>query len=325
LTFWPKIANQELNRSVILTYMTEFRALPSSAALKALAAFAETGSVVRAAEALNVSHPAISQQLKALETHLGVALFDRSGQALAMTDEGRRLAEVAVEAFGSLSRVVAELTGAESGRPLMLTTTASFAGGWLLPRLPDFSRQNPAIDLMIDASAEVRRLEPGGFDLAIRYGNGGWPGTESQLLVRTPIVAVAAPALLGATAEGDIGALAALPWLQENGTNEATGVLARHGLQRAAGLTGLPGNLLLEAARNGQGIAVIPRAFVEADLKAGRLRIVYRDTEREGYHLVTRPGVQRPAARIFARWALRQARQADALECEAPSGPAAPT
>jgi LysR family transcriptional regulator, glycine cleavage system transcriptional activator len=299
--------------------MTVFRSLPSGAALRALAAFAETGSVVRAAAALNVSHPAISQQLKALEAHLGLALFDRSGQGLELTAEGRRLAEAAVAGFAGIARAVAELTGADEGRPLMLSTTAAFAGGWLMPRLPDFSRRNPGIDLMIDASPELRRLEPGGFDLAIRYGDGDWPGVESQPLLETPIVAVAAPALLGGIGEDDLAALAGLPWLQEHGTNEATGVLARHGLRRAAGLTALPGNFLLDAARNGQGIAMIPRAFVEADLAAGRLRIVHSDREREGYHLVSRLGVQRPAARAFARWAMRQAAMAPTPERDLPS------
>ena len=72
------------------------------------------------------------------------------------------------------------------------------------------------------------------------------------------------------------------------------------------GLTSLPGNLMLDAARDGQGIAVIARAFVEADIVAGRLRLLFEDQEREGYFLITGKGPQRPAARAFAAWALRQ-------------------
>lgn len=292
--------------------MIDFKAMPPVAALRALAAFAESGSVVRAADLLNVSHPAVSQQLKALEAWLDVPLFDRRGQVLALTPEGKRLADQVVKGFSAISQVVAELTGSDAERPLTLTTTPTFASAWLVPRLPDFRKHNPGIDIMIDASEEDRPLEPGGIDLAIRYGNGDWPGLESQLLLATPVVAVGAPKLLEGVEEGDLEALAQLPWLEEMGSGESTAFLQRHGLSRGEDsvLTGLPGNILLDAARDGQGLAVIARAFVEPDIAAGRLRVIYRDSEREGYHLLQRPGLQRPAARAFARWALKQAESA---------------
>ena len=72
-------------------------------------------------------------------------------------------------------------------------------------------------------------------------------------------------------------------------------------------MTALPGNMMLEAARAGQGVAVTAQAFVEADLAAGRLRLIHQDHQQEGYYLVARPGVQRPAARAFAAWVRRQA------------------
>jgi LysR family transcriptional regulator, glycine cleavage system transcriptional activator len=103
--------------------------------------------------------------------------------------------------------------------------------------------------------------------------------------------------------------LAGLPWLEELGTSEATAFLEKFGVTRDAGhgLTSMPGNLVLDAARDGQGLAVIARAFVEGDLAAGRLLVVHEDSEREGYFIVTRPGVQRPAVKAFATWALRAA------------------
>ncbi len=73
------------------------------------------------------------------------------------------------------------------------------------------------------------------------------------------------------------------------------------------GLTSLPGNLMIDAARDGHGVAVIARTFVEADIAAGRLRMLYEDDEREGYFLVTPPGLLRPPARIFAAWVMQQA------------------
>jgi LysR family glycine cleavage system transcriptional activator len=286
----------------------DFARLPPLAALRAFAAFTETGSIVKAGAALNVSHPAISQQLRALEDHLGLALFDRSGNALRLTANGQALAAAVQAGFGGIARTVADLTGAESGRPLMVTTTSSFAAGWLLPRLADFRAAHPGIDLMVDPTPEVKPLGPGGIDLALRYGTGGWPGLVDELILSTPVVVVAAPALVGEAPVAGLAALAGLPWVQELGTTEAVDFLHRHGLARRAGsgLTALPGNLMLEAARAGQGVAVTARAFVEADLASGRLRLLYEDNAREGYYLVTRPGVQRPAARAFAAWIRRQ-------------------
>jgi LysR family transcriptional regulator, glycine cleavage system transcriptional activator len=290
--------------------MVAWRSLPPLAALRAFAAFAETGSVVRAGEALNVSHAAISQQLRALEAHLGLALIARQGRELALTAEGRLLAEAATTGFDGIARVVELLTGAEAGRPLQITTTPSFASGWLMPRLADFRARHPEVDLTIDPSGTLQPLGPGGHDIALRFGSGGWPGVEAELLIRSGVVVVASPALVGDAPVGDIADLAGHPWMQELGTNEASAFLERHGVARGAGggLTSLPGNLMIDAARDGQGIAVIARAFVEADLAAGRLRLLHQDDSCTGYYLVTPKGVLRPAARAFVRWALRQAR-----------------
>ena len=291
--------------------MTPWLSLPPLAALRAFAAYVETGSVAEAGKRLNVSHAAVSQQLRALETRLGVRLLDRSGRALALTPEGRLLADAATAGFGGIARVVELLTGAEQGRPLRITTTPSFAAGWLMPRLADFRARHPGIDLAIDPSGTLVPLGPGGHDIALRYGGGTWPGTDATLLIRSGIVVVAAPTLVGATPAGSVADLADLPWMQELGTNEATEFLERHGVARGAGagMTSLPGNMMIDAARNGQGVAVIARAFVEADIAAGRLRLLYEDDARKGYFLVTPQGVLRPAARLFARWALRQAQK----------------
>lgn len=289
--------------------MIDFSALPPLAALRAFAAFVETGSVVKAGDRLNVSHAAVSQQLRALESHLGLSLLDRSGHSLRLTDEGRRLADAVVGGFEGMARTVEELTGKDAGRPLMVTTTATFASGWLLPRLADFRLKHPEIDLMIDPTPEVRPLGPGGMDLALRYGAGDWPGVDAELIVSTPVVVVAAPSVVGDRRLDSPGGLDGLPWLQELGTNEATDFMQRHGISRQGGpgMTVLPGNLILDAARDGQGVAAIARAFVEADLASGRLRELYCSDEREGYFLVSRPGVLRPAARAFAAWIRRQA------------------
>ena len=283
--------------------------LPPLSALRAFAAWAETGSVTRAGAALNVSHAAISQQMRNLEDHLGLPLFDRTGRALALTPAGEDLAAACSEGFGTIARTVDRLTGREADRPLQISTTPSFAAHWLMPRLADFRARHPEVGLMIDPSAEVKPLAPRGIDVAVRYGAGPWAGLDSVLLVRSPIVVVAATALVGATGTLSPADLSRYPWLQELGTNETSEWMALHGVDhdRARGMTQLPGNLMLEAARAGQGVAITARLFIEADIAQGRLRLLFEDPEPKGYHLVTRPGPQRPALRAFARWMRAQA------------------
>ncbi len=264
--------------------------------------------MVDAGAALNVSHAAISQQLRRLEKHLGVALLDRSGRALVMTEQGQRLSEALTLGFGSISAVLQELTGADAARPLHISTTPTFAANWLMPRLQDFRLANPAINLMVDPSPGLVQLHPGGIDVALRYGTGDWPGLHAAQLVAAPMVVVAAPELLAGRQIVDPSDLTELPWLEELGTSEATRWLQRQGVVRdiVGNTMQVPGNLMLDGARNGQGVAVSVRLFVEADVAAGRLQILFEEPNDAGYHIVTRPGVLRPAAKALVQWLRRQ-------------------
>ena len=153
---------------------------PPLASLRAFAAFTEKRNVVQAGEALNVSHAAISQQLCALETFLGVALLDRSGKSLTLTADGEHLARAVQLGFGAISSAVSDLVQSGSDRPVHVSLTSSFAASWLMPRLPAFRSEHPDIDLVLDPSPELVELRPGGVDVAIRYGAGGWPGVQSR-------------------------------------------------------------------------------------------------------------------------------------------------
>ena len=291
----------------------DWRALPPLAALRAFAAFVETGSVVAAGHALSISHAAVSQQLRALETHLGVSLFDRSGRAMKLTHDGDILAQGCTDGFGSIARAVALVTGAEAARPLHISPTPSFAAAWLMPRLSEFRAQHPNVDLVLNPTSDLVSLTPGGVDVSIRYGTGGWDGLDDELLVPTSMVVVAAPDLIKGHDVSDPSRLGVLPWLEEVGTTESSNWLAARG---GAGLprgpvTQVPGNLMLDGARDGQGVAVTVRIFVESDIQAGRLIVLHEDkTPGAGYHLVTRPSVHRPALRNFCRWIKKAARGA---------------
>ncbi len=288
----------------------DWRVLPPLSALRAFSAFAEAGSVVAAGDALNVTHAAISQQIRALEAHLRLELVDRSARSMTLTPDGAVLAMSLRQGFGDIARTIGDLTGAEAARPLTITTTPTFAAGWLMPRLASFRAQHPEIDISIDPSPELRAVGPDGADVALRYGNGDWPGLEARLLVQSALVVVASPALIAGRVIDAVADLAAWPWLQEYGTTEATAFLQKYGVARTGGqgMTSLPGNLMLDAARDGQGVAVIARAFVAGDLAAGRLSVLFEDDEREGYFIAIRQGVQRAAVKAFVQWAVRQAR-----------------
>ena len=281
-----------------------WRDLPPLAALRAFAAYAETRSVEAAGEALNVSHAAISQQMRKLEEHLGVALLDRSGRQLALTADGAELAQALSDGFSMIGEGVEAVTRREDDRPLQITTTPTVAAVWLLPRLPRFRLAHPDVDLMIDPSSGVKRLEPGGFDAALRHGDGNFPGYEAELVVASPVAIVAAPEILGDADISHPSDLRPFPWLQELGTNEASAWMKRAGgdglLDR--GVTSLPGNMLLEAARQGQGVAICAAIAVAEDVQAGRLRLLFEEDTHKGYYLVMRPGVPRPALRAFQRW-----------------------
>lgn len=286
----------------------EWRNFPPLSQLRAFSVFAEAPSLEQAGARIGVTHAAVSQQIRALEAHLGLSLVARGGRKLTLTPEGRQLAEALAAGFGQMAQVIAALTGADQSAPLRITTTPTFAAGWLMPRLPDFRTRHPGIDLAIDPSHENRDIGREA-DVGLRFGKGRWPGLEATLVLRSSIVVVAAPSLVPADGPPGFAHLAGLPWLQELGTNEATAFLEAQGLTRKAGaaILSLPGNLMLDAARDGHGVAVIARAFVERDIAAGRLRLLVEDDEREGYFLVTRPGPRRNATRAFVAWVLRQA------------------
>ncbi|MWD28219.1 LysR family transcriptional regulator [Aquicoccus sp. SCR17] len=284
----------------------DWRHMPSLTALRAFAVFAREGSMTRAGAVLNVSHAAVSQQIRGLEEHLGLTLLDRRSRVPVPTPEGTRLARALEQGFSHIIQTVEELTGADEDRPLQISTTPGFASSWLMPRLPEFRQSHPEVSLVIDPTPELRQIEPGGVDLAIRYGSGTWPGLRSELLIETPIAIVAAPSLVGEGRFSSPAELTGHHWLQELGTNESTEYLKRHGaaVDRSRGIVSLPGTLMIDAARDGQGIAVIARNFVEADIVAGRLRLLFEDNRKKGYFVVSRPDGMRPAARALRTWLL---------------------
>lgn len=291
--------------------------MPSLNSLRAFAAVAETQSLSGAGRELNVTHAAVSQQIRNLEGHLGVQLIRREGRGIVLTGEGEQLYQAVHSGFEIISTTLDELSGEEENRPLSITTTPTFAVGWLMPRISDFRAKHPDIDLVVNPSPDLVPLEPGGVDLAIRYGNGSWPGLEADLLVPSNYVIVGASCLVGMQASFDPEELLQFPWLQEFGTNEIALWLERQGVVPCSKLnvSHLPGYMILDGVRRGAGITAMAKVFVQSEIEAGNVRVLFEDLREggTGYHLVTRPGVHRPPLKAFLSWArsMRAAENAD--------------
>jgi len=284
----------------------DWRSLPSLNSLKAFAVVAETKNLSAAGRELNVTHAAISQQIRSLEAFLGLQLVVREGRGVALTPEGERLFEGLSRGFDTIRETVDDLLQDDVARPLNITMTPSFAISWLMPRINDFRLKHPDVELMLNPSAEVVEFRPGGIDLAIRFGAGNWPGLDADLFLSTNFAVVGANCLIGDRKIEKPEDLLDFPWLQEYGTNELAIWLERQGVipKGKLNITHLPGYMVLEGLRRGDGISATAKTFIEADIEAGNLTVLFEEGiyPGTGYHLVTRPGLKRPPLKAFMSW-----------------------
>ena len=283
--------------------------LPSLNSLKAFSALAESGSYTKAGAALNVSHAAVSQQVKALEARLGTTLVARNGRGIALTEEGTALARDLQAGFTAIRRGVEALTGLDSIRPVQVTTSSAFAVMWLMPRIVDFQTRHPDITLMLNPTSQIIELKPGGVDLAIRYRDSHKLDRKVEAVLVADMVVVGTPALIGEREITDPAMLVEMPWLQELGTNEVADWLARRGvtLERPLMISHMPGNLIMEAVRRGDGITYTVRPFVEKEIKSGQLIELFADKAFGTFYIQTPPGVPRPPVKAFVQWLKQQA------------------
>lgn len=283
----------------------DWRTLPSLTALRAFAATAEFRSFSQAARVLNVTHAAVAQQVRALEDHLGRSLVQREGRGVSLTSDGEQLAAAMGEGFAALQRGVEALKAGEADRPVRVTLTASFAVQWLMPRLKDFWERFPDIGLSLHPDSRVVDLHREAMDVAIRYGNGDWPGVESVYLASARLVVAGAPSILGQRDTLSPAEMREMDWILSRNWPEQDAFLQRLGLDpEGLSRTDISSEeLALAAARQGLGLVVESAALVEADDAAGRLRIVHESPEKlPAYFVVTLPGPKRASARAFLKW-----------------------
>ena len=286
----------------------DWSGFPSLNSLKAFSAVAELGSYSRAGSALNVTHAAVSLQIKALETHLGVTLVARNGRKIAITEEGTVLARELTAGFAIIRRGIDALTGVDALRPVQITTSPAFAVMWLMSRIVNFQLQHPGITLLLNPTSEIVELKPGGIDLAIRYREGRGSDRGVDPVLSADMVVVGTPGLIGGQGLTDPAMLADMPWLQELGTNEVARWMERHGVAptRPLIITHMPGNLIMEAVRRGDGITYTARPFVEKELQSGQLVELFSDEAFGTYYIQTRPGVLSPSVKVFIVWLKQQ-------------------
>ena len=254
------------------------RDLPPLNALRAFEATARLGSVSQAAEQLNVTHGAVSRQLKVLEEHLGVSLFVKEGRGLKLTDAGIRLRDTSSEAFDRLRNLCAELTKGQVDDPFVLGCSGSLLARWFIPRLGRLNADLP--DLRLHLSAGEGDLDPRrpGLDALLVFAEPPWPADmQVYELASERIGPVVSPryARYEQLRQAPANALAGEPLLHTTSRPQAWPSWAQQNaiepkeLKYGQGFEHL--YYMLEAAVAGLGVAIAPEPLVAQDLKAGRL------------------------------------------------------
>ncbi len=251
------------------------RRLPSLNALKAFEASARQESFTKAAQELCVTQGAVSQQVKALEDELGVRLFRRERQRLVITEAGKTYLEVVRDAFDRLAMGTERLLQREKSGTLTVTTSPNFAAKWLVHRLRRFSEAHPDIDLRISASMQHIDFAREDIDLAIRHGDGQWPGFHVKQLCTEQLFPVCSPVLLkGRGALRSLRDLKSHTLLHTNSRDDWAHWLTRAKISSVDTTRGIVFNqasMAIDAAVDGQGIALARTALASWDLICGRL------------------------------------------------------
>ena len=307
--------------------------LPPLSAMRAFESAARHLSFKKAAEELHVTPAAISQQIKALESYLGVSLFHRLTRALEITAQGRAMLPKIREGFDCFAAAI-DSTRQEAEGVLTVTAPPSFATRWLVPRLPRFSAAHPEAELRLSSSGdsvdrrgETLLLDNDRFDLreadsllAIRYGTGNYPGLQVEQIFAPDWIPVCSPRLLTAerplavprdlarhvlihdeTIEGEAHQPGWREWLASAGVSAIDG-------ERGPRFSNAV--LAVEAALDGQGVALALKPLVEADVAAGRLIVPFEIAVPSpfAYFLVMRKAVAgRHSVAAFRAWLLGEA------------------
>jgi len=289
--------------------------LPPLNALRAFEAVARNLSFSKAAEELNVTPGAVSQQIKALEDYLGNQIIRRQKRGLLLTDEAQAALPVLRLAFENLAEASEILTRRASSGRLAISVAPSLASKWLVPRLDSFHEQHPEIEVWLSADMNVVDFAVDDVDLAIRYGRGVYGGLHVEKLMSETIVPVCSPRLLIGDAplktpqdichhtllhDGSPDKDESCPdwpmWLKAAGVKE---------VDCTRGPTFNQSSLVIEAAVAGKGIALAKASLALADLEAARLVIPFdmmTPTDFAYYIVCPKARAENRAVKTFSRW-----------------------
>jgi LysR family glycine cleavage system transcriptional activator len=285
--------------------------IPSLASLRAFEATARLSSFSKAARELNVTHAAIAQHVRNLETYFTETLVVRRGRGMAVTEKGAALADSLQAGFLTIAEGVETLQHFSDDRPLNISLTPAFAANWLMPRIGAFWAENPAITVNLNPSARNVDLAQDGIDMAIRFGLGSWQGLHSEALTNGDHVVVVKPDLVKGRIIHTLKDVADIPWLFEGHMMESKAMIENEGVDLTDAKISVfsTNELVLSAVRAGLGMSAHPLALVEREIEAGSLtKICALKDDSLGYYMVTRKDRETPALLTFKKWLRRAAK-----------------
>lgn len=288
------------------------RRLPPLSALRAFEAAARHGSFKQAANELAVTPTAVSHQIRSLEEHIALALFERRTRKVVLTETGAQLYPVLRDGFDAFAEMLEQLTRRRRRAQVTISATIAFTAKWLVPRIAGFRSAYPDIDLQLQASDDVVDLSGTGVDIAIRYGRGPYPGFAVEQMFADVFAPVANPLLnVASSADLERVPLIEFQWRRSHPDNPTW---ARW--FAVAGLAGPPEPALrfsdeshaIQAAVAGQGVALASLALVADEIAAGHLVQPFSSVV-PGYrfHLLTKPESRStPAVASAIEWLLHE-------------------
>jgi LysR family glycine cleavage system transcriptional activator len=275
--------------------------LPSLNALRAFEAVSRHLSFARAAEELHVTKAAVAQQVRLLESEIGAPLVLRNGRGLRLTEVGAAGMRHLADGFDLLLRASRSMREATGGRLLVVRADPSFASTWLVGRIGRFKQDHPDIDVLLDADRNAPDLWRENVDAAIRWGKGDFPGLNATRLFEEDVFPVCSPRLrdgphpIREPADLRHHTLLHLEWSSEHGTwpdwemwLAASDV---HDVDTSHGVWFNQMSIALQAAVQGQGVALMTRAIAADELAAGRLVAPFQVSFHTpfGYYFLCRP------------------------------------
>lgn len=285
-------------------------------ALRTFVEVARFRSMKEAAKSLGVTPGAISQQIKIIEERLGTELFVRSSREMVLTAEGIRLMEGLNHPFQQIQDAVEDFRHRKPKRDtLVVTTVPSFASSWLVPRLGNFSRLYPDIEVKVDSSVTLVDLRHEPVDVAIRHGSGNYPGMSVTQLLTPQLIVVGSPTFL-ASIEPILkpSDCLELPLLQDRNRVDWVAWFRAHGVKdpsgRAARGTSFSDDaLMIKAAAASQGLALVRDIYAEDAVGSHLVEIPIAASicTSLSYYFVAKPeNVKKQRIQAFKNWLLTE-------------------